>query len=123
MSLQKTTYLDHKTPIMAKNLNDIQDAIKELQDTATDLSGVFWAIYSVTTNTEVTAALSAGKFVAMTNSGYTYVLSLTETSGDDKTYHFSCVTEDSIRTCTLSPNGWGPSSVHAILTSDVFIIG
>ena len=122
MSLQKTTYLDHQTPIMAKNLNDIQDAIKDLQDTAADLSGIFWATYSVTTNAEVTAALSAGKFVAMTNSGYTYILSLTESSGGNKTYHFSSVAENAIRTCVLSPSGWGPSSVHTFLTSDVFII-
>ena len=37
MSLKKVIYTDKRTPIMAKNLNEIQDAIIELQNKKDEL--------------------------------------------------------------------------------------
>jgi len=37
MSLRKVVYTDKQTPIMAKNLNEIQDAIIELQNKKDEL--------------------------------------------------------------------------------------
>ena len=37
MELKKVTYVDKQTPITAKNLNEIQDVIIEMQETIDEL--------------------------------------------------------------------------------------
>ena len=37
MELKKVTYVDKRTPITAKNLNEIQDVIIEMQETIDEL--------------------------------------------------------------------------------------
>lgn len=37
MELEKVTYVDKRTPITAKNLNEIQDVIIEMQETIDEL--------------------------------------------------------------------------------------
>lgn len=59
MSLNKVTYKDKQTVITAKNLNDIQDSILELENSNKN----FIAIYQETTYEEVKEAYDLGKTI------------------------------------------------------------
>lgn len=88
MALQKVDYVNGETVITAENMNDIQDAIIELENATGD--ELFWAIYGSTTGAEVEAAMTAGTPVFLNYYGMTYSLvdSITA-AGGDTTYHFA----------------------------------
>lgn len=54
MALNKVSYIDRQTPIAAKNLNDIQDAIIALQSKIDELNTSIDALQSTLDNMFIT---------------------------------------------------------------------
>lgn len=76
MSFSKVDYVDSRTPIRAKNLNEIQNEIirngsdilnilNDVNDLKNSGANILWAEYNVTTSSEIAAAIANKKIVAL----------------------------------------------------------
>lgn len=114
MALNKVTYVDGETVITAENLNDIQDAIIELEESGGGDSDVFWAVYGTTTGSEVASAISSEKFVALSYNNYIMPLAFITSSGGVTVYQFFNCRGASYASISLNGDTWSGLSTGTL---------
>lgn len=117
MALQKVTYVNGETVITAENLNDIQDAIIDLENTGSS-SDIFWATYNSTTEAEITAAVDSGKIVATNISNEIfYLVSKAAVGPSGSAWVFASANQTSLRFTFVSGSYWNSIGTRTIPTN------
>lgn len=117
MALNKVIYVDGETVITAENLNDIQDAIIELENAGSS-SDIFWATYNSTTEAEITAAVDSGKIVATNISNEIfYLVSKAAIGPSGSAWIFASANQTSMRVTWVSGNYWNSIGTRTIPTN------
>lgn len=117
MALNKVTYVDDETVITAENLNDIQDAIIDLENAGSS-SDIFWATYNSTTEAEITAAVDSGKIVATNISNEIfYLVSKAAIGPSGSAWIFASANQTSMRVTWVSGSYWNSIGTRTIPNS------